>query len=209
MSHASHTALTCAYRSSERHDEHLWLAAAHPLREAGEALSLAVLCLEDEGHDEASIGAGLRRAAQARSFLVEAALALGRARIFVPKIRGYSVPVIMAVEPEIEVELGRLHQLATRMLWYNHALLPARGQGVALRPEDEAQLATLVRGLARTARLDRALRHVWIGVAATVAVLTPTLGMVAVAVLMATVVAVVAAVQLGWLLRPYVTPERG
>lgn len=209
MSHAPHTTMRCGYRSSERHDEHLWLAAAHPLREAGDALSLAVLCLVDEGQDEASIGARLRRAAQARSFLVEAALALGRARVFVPTIRGYSVPVIMAVEPEIEVELGRLHQLATRMLWYNHALLPARGQGVALRPEDEAQLATLVRGLARTARLDRALRHVWLGVAATVAVLTPTLGLVAVAVLMAMVVAVIAAVQLAGLLRSDVTPERG
>jgi len=209
MSYAPHTAMRCAYRSSERHDEHLWLAAAHPLREAGEALSLAVLCLEDEGQDESSVGARLRRAAQARSFLVEAALALGRARVFMPAIRGFSVPVIMAVEPEIEVELGRLHQLATRMLWYNHALLPARGQGVALRPEDEAQLATLVRGLARTARLDRALRHVWLGVAATVAVLTPTLGLVAVAMLMAMLVVVIAAVQLAGLLRPDLAPDRG
>jgi len=212
MPHLPHTALPCAYRSSERHDEHLWLAAAHPLREAGEALSLAILSLEDEGNDEASTGARLRRAAQARSFLVEAALALGRARIFVPTIRGYSVPVIMAVDADIEGELGRLHQLATRMLWYNHALLPARGQGLPMRPEDEAQLATMVRGLARTARLDRALRHAWIGMAAAVAVLTPTLGMVAVAVLMVTmvtIVAVVAAVQLAGLLRSDVTPSRG
>ena len=209
MSHAPHTALPCAYRSSERHDEHLWLAAAHPLREAGEALSLAVLSLEDEGQDRASIGAGLRRAAQARSFLVEAALALGRARTFVPSIRGYSVPVIMAVETDIEVELGRLHQLATRMLWYNHALLPARGQGAPLRPEDEAQLATMVRGLARTARLDRALRHAWLCVAGSVAVLTPTLGLVAVAMLMTVVVAMVAAVQLAGLLRPGVSTGRG
>jgi hypothetical protein len=114
----------------------------------------------------------------------------------------------MAVEPDIEVELGRLHQLATRMLWYNHALLPTRGQGAPLQPEDEAQLATMVRGLARTARLDRALRHAWLCVAGSVAVLTPTLGLVAVAMLMATLVAMIAAVQLAGLLRPGVSAGR-
>ncbi len=201
--------LPCAYRSSDRHDEHLRLAAARPLREAGEALSLAVLSLEDEGHDQASVAARQRRAAQARSFLVEAARALGRARIFVPTIRGYTVPVVMAVETDLEAELGRLHQLATRMLWYNHALLPARGQGAPLRPEDEAQLAVLVRGLARTARLDRVLRHAWLCVAASVAVLTPTLGLVAVAYLMTTMVAILAALQLSRVFRPDVAPERG
>lgn len=201
MYERSHSPLPCAYRSSERHDEHLRVAAERPLRAAGEALNLAVLCLEDADEEEGP-AARQRRAAQARGFLVEASLALGRARVFLPAIRGYSVPVILAIEPEPEAELGRLHQIATRLLWYNHALLPTRGQVSPLRPEDEAQLAVLVRGLARTARLDRVLRHAWIGAAVAVAVLGPTIGITAVALLMTVVVMLVAAVQLGRWVRP-------
>jgi hypothetical protein len=201
MYERSHSPLPCAYRSSERHDEHLRVAAERPLRAAGEALNLAVLCLEDADEEEGP-AARQRRAAQARGFLVEASLALGRARVFLPAIRGYSVPVILAIEAEPEAELGRLHQIATRLLWYNHALLPTRGQVSPLRPEDEAQLAVLVRGLARTARLDRVLRHAWIGAAVAVAVLGPTLGITAVALLMTAVVMLVAAVQLGRWVRP-------
>ena len=201
MYERSHSPLPCAYRSSERHDEHLRVAAERPLRAAGEALNLAVLCLEDADEEEGP-AARQRRAAQARGFLVEASLALGRARVFLPAIRGYSVPVILAIEPEPEAELGRLHQIATRLLWYNHALLPTRGQASPLRPEDEAQLAVLVRGLARTARLDRVLRHAWIGAAVAVAVLGPTIGITAVALLMTVVVMLVAAVQLGRWVRP-------
>ena len=201
MYERSHSPLPCAYRSSERHDEHLRVAAERPLRAAGEALNLAVLCLEDADEEEGP-AARQRRAAQARGFLVEASLALGRARVFLPAIRGYSVPVILAIEAEPEAELGRLHQIATRLLWYNHALLPTRGQASPLRPEDEAQLAVLVRGLARTARLDRVLRHAWIGAAVAVAVLGPTIGITAVALLMTVVVMLVAAVQLGRWVRP-------
>lgn len=201
MYERSHSPLPCAYRSSERHDEHLRVAAERPLRAAGEALNLAVLCLEDADEEEGP-AARQRRAAQARGFLVEASLALGRARVFLPAIRGYSVPVILAIEAEPEAELGRLHQIATRLLWYNHALLPTRGQVSPLRPEDEAQLAVLVRGLARTARLDRVLRHAWIGAAVAVAVLGPTLGITAVALLMTAVVMLAAAVQLGRWVRP-------
>lgn len=201
MYERSHSPLPCAYRSSERHDEHLRVAAERPLRAAGEALNLAVLCLEDTDEEEGP-AARQRRAAQARGFLVEASLALGRARVFLPAIRGYSVPVILAIEAEPEAELGRLHQIATRLLWYNHALLPTRGQASPLRPEDEAQLAVLVRGLARTARLDRVLRHAWIGAAVAVAVLGPTIGITAVALLMTVVVMLVAAVQLGRWVRP-------
>lgn len=196
MDERSHSPLPCAYRSSERHDEHLRVAADRPLRAAGEALNLAILCLEDAGEDEGPT-ARQRRAVQARGFLVEASLALGRARVFLPAVRGYSVPVIMAVDPDLEAELGRLHQMTTRLLWWNHAMLPARGQASPLRPEDEAQLAVLVRGLARTARLDRVLRHAWLGAATAVAVLGPTLGITAVAVLLTAVVMLVAALQLG------------
>lgn len=201
-----HSPLPCAYRSSERHDEHLRVAAERPLRCAGEALNLAVLCLEDEGEGEGPT-ARQRRAAQARGFLVEAVLALGRARVFLPEIRGYSVPVIMAIDADLETELGRLHQIATRLLWYNHALLPTRGQASPLRPEDEAQLAVLVRGLARTARLDRVLRHAWLCAAASVAALGPTLGVTAVALLLSAVVMLVATLQLGRALRTHAEPS--
>jgi len=202
--------LPCAYRSNDRHDEHLQLAAERPLREALEALNLALLGLEGASEDEErSVKARLRKAAAARSFLVEAALALGRARIYLPSIRSYSVPVIMAVEPDIDAELGRLHQLATRLLWYNHALLPARGQARPLRPEDEAQLAVLVRGLARTARIDRALRHTWLALAAGLVGLTPAFGFgAALLVLMTLGLMIAAALQFGstlWL----GAPERG
>lgn len=189
-----HSPLPCAYRS-EPHDEHLGVATDRPLRSAGEALNLAILCLEDAGGDEGPTARG-RRAVQARDFLVEASLALGRARVFRPEIRVYSVPVVMATVPDLEAELGRLHQIATRLLWYNHALLPARGQGRPLRPEDEAQLDVLVRGLARTARLDRVLRHAWIGAAIVVALLGPTLGLTVIALLLTMVVMLVAGLHM-------------
>lgn len=201
--------LPCAYRSNDRHDEQLQLAAERPLREAGEALNLALLGLEGASEDEAcSVKARQHKAVAARGFLVEAVRALGRARIYLPTIRSYSVPVIMAVEPDIEVELGRLHQLATRMVWYNHALLPVRGQARPLRPEDEAQLAVLVRGLARTARIDRALKYAWLAIATGLAGLMPALGLSAALLGLVTLMMIGAALQLGhalWL----GTPERG
>jgi hypothetical protein len=193
MSRPDH--LPCSYRSSERHDEHLLRAAERPLREAGDALHLAVLCLEGEDEPDRE-GARLRQAAQARSFLIEAVRSLGLARLYLPEIRVYSIPVIMAVDPDLDAELVRLHQLATRLLWYNHAALPARRQARPLQPHEEAQLAVLVRGLARTARTGRALRHAWLATAALVAVVAPTLGIVAVSLLLATVVAGVAALHI-------------
>lgn len=192
--------LPCSYRSSERHDEHLWRAAERPLREAGEALHLALLSLEghdgeDEGEPDRE-GARMRQAAQARSFLVEAVRALGLARLYLPAIRLYSVPVILAVDPDLDAELARLHQLTTRLLWYNHSALPARRQAHPLAPHEEAQLAVLVRGLARAARTGRALRHAWLATAAMVAVVAPTLGIVAVSLLLATVIAAIAALHI-------------
>lgn len=190
--------LPCTYRSSERHDEHLWRAAERPLREAGEALHLAVLGLEGDDDDDGADREGARthRAAQARSFLVEAVRALGQARVYLPSIRIYSVPVILAVDPDLDAELARLHQLATRLLWYNHSALPARSQAHPLQPHEEAQLAVLVRGLVRTARTGRALRHAWLATAAMVAVVAPTLGIVAVSLLLATVIVAIAALHI-------------
>lgn len=190
-----HDHLACTYRSSDRHDEHLWHAADRPLREAGEALHLAILCLEGEEEPDRE-GARMRQAAQARSFLVEAARALALARLYIPAIRIYSVPVILAVDPDLDAELARLHQLATRLLWYNHSLLPARRQAHPLQPHEEAQLAVLLRGLARSSRTGRALRHAWLATAAAVAVVAPLFGIVAVSLVLATVVAMVAALHI-------------
>lgn len=201
--------LPCAYRSNDRHDELLQLAAERPLRTAGEALNLALLGLEGPGEDEErSVKARQRKAVAARSFLIEAATALGRARIYLPTVRSYSIPVIMAVEPDIDTELGRLHQLATRMLWYNHALLPARGQARPLRPEDEAQLAVLVRDLARTARIDRALKYAWLAIAGGLAGLAATFGLGAALLELVALLMIGAALQLGHALWPG-TPQRG
>lgn len=201
--------LPCAYRCSERHDELLQLAAERPLRAAGEALNLALLVLEGAGEDEErSVKARQRKAVAARGFLIEAATALGRARIYLPTVRSYSVPVIMAVEPDIDTELGRLHQLATRLLWYNHALLPARGQARPLRPEDEAQLAVLVRDLARTARIDRALKYAWLAIAGGLAGLAATFGLGAALLELVVLLMIGAALQLGHALWPG-APQRG
>ncbi|MBL9102122.1 MAG: hypothetical protein JNL82_14250 [Myxococcales bacterium] len=186
-----------AYRNSDHHDEHLVLAAERPLREAHEALHLAVLCLEGEDDDPDHEGARQPRAVQARGFLVEAVRALGHARLYLPAIRVYSVPVILAVDPDEGAELARLHQIATRLLWYNHAWLPARDQARPLQPHEEAQLAVLLRGLARSARTGRALRHAWLATAVMVAVVAPTFGIVAVSLLLATVVVAAAALQIG------------
>lgn len=185
----------CTYRSSERHDEHLRRAAERPLREAGEALHLAVLCLEGEDEPDRE-GARLRQAAQARGFLVEAVRALALARLYLPAIRTYSVPVLLAVDPDLDAELARLHQLATRLLWYNHNLLPARRQGHPLQPHEEAQLAVLARGLAKSARTGRALRHAWLATAVMVAIVAPTLGIVAVSLLLATIITAIAALHI-------------
>ena len=200
--------LPCAYRSNDRHDELLPRAAERPLRAAGEALNLALLGLEGPGEDEErSVKARQRKAVAARGFLIEAATALGRARIYLPTVRSYSIPVIMAVEPDIDTELGRLHQLATRMLWYNHALLPARGQVRPLRPEDEAQLAVLVRDLARTARIDRALKYAWLAIAGGLAGLAATLGLGAALLELVALLMIGAVLQLGHTLWPG-TPQR-
>jgi hypothetical protein len=201
--------LPCAYRSNDRHDELLQLAAERPLREAGEALNLALLALEGPGEDEErGVKARQHKAVAARGFLIEAATALGRAHVYLPTVRSYSIPVIMAVEPDIDTELGRLHQLATRLLWYNHALLPARGQSQPLRPEDEAQLAVLVRDLARTARIDRAMKYAWLTIAVGLAGLTTTLGLGAALLELVVLLMLGAALQLGQAIWPG-TPQRG
>jgi hypothetical protein len=163
------------------------------LAAASDALSLALLALTEHGDER---GDKIRRAEQAREFLVEAVTELGRARIYVPKIRTHALPVVMAAEAKPEAELSRLHALATRLLWQNHAYLPARLQANPLPPEEEAQLAVMARTLARHARIGRALRHRSAITALGVALVAPFLGYWALAVAVAFVALGAAAVRL-------------
>jgi hypothetical protein len=127
------------------------------LADATEALNMALLTLSGPNGEDRGDKWG--RAQQARGFLAEAVTALSRARIYHPSIRTLSQPVLWAAAPTPDAELCRLHQIATRLLWQNHVVLPARSQGSPLPPEEEAALADVVRGLDRHAKIGRALRH--------------------------------------------------
>ncbi|MBK6916799.1 MAG: hypothetical protein IPH07_05315 [Deltaproteobacteria bacterium] len=140
---------------------------ARQLQLASDALTLAVLTLDGRGGDDR--GDKLRRGEQARQFLVEAVGALGRARVYVPKLKTYDLPYLLSVDPRPAMELARLQQIATRLLWQNHAYLPARSEAQPLLPEEERQLAVMVAGVKRGAKIDRALRYRWCGVALGVA----------------------------------------
>ena len=144
------------------------------LDNAVDAINMALLTLEGSPDDgrEAKLG----RAATARHFLADAVLNLARARVFVPGIHTYAINVVTSTEPEVERELVRLHELTTKLLWRNHCVLPARTEAEPLAPEDEAQLAAVVRELANHARIDRAMRHKWIVAAALFGLLAPVLG---------------------------------
>lgn len=135
---------------------------------------MALLTLAGEDDDR---GDQLRRAQHAREFLAEALTSLSRARIYVPGIRTHTLSVLLATEPTPEAELLRLHSIATRLLWQNHAHLPARAQAKPMAPEEEAQLAIVIAGLARQGRIDRALRYKWSGTAALVAVCGAVMGL--------------------------------
>ncbi|PRP91966.1 hypothetical protein ENSA5_51770 [Enhygromyxa salina] len=149
-------------------------SAARHLSVAADALNMALLTLD--GSPDDGRGAKLGRAATARHFLAEAALGLARARVHVPGIRTYAVNVVTASEPDVDRELARLHELTTKLLWRNHTVLPGRKKAQPLAPEDEAQLAAVVRDLATHARIDRAMRHKWLVAAAVFGFLAPVLG---------------------------------
>ncbi len=151
-------------------------AALRPLLvEAEEALHLALLTLSNDDF-ERSKGALEGRAAQARAFLLEAVHALGTARVRMPAIRTYSPAVVMSSEPRVHSELDRLYQLATRLLWWNIPLLPARRRASPLAPEDEAQLAVVLNDLARTAKIDHFLEYGWLALMVPLAALGPIYG---------------------------------
>lgn len=186
-------------------DEALRGPVQRPLVEACDALHLALLCLEGQDSEDTPHGR-LRTAAQARSFLAEAVASLNRARVYLPEVFTYTTSVIAASEPDPGAELARLHQIATRLIWYNHRLLPARREA-PLSAKDEAQLAVVFRALARTARAGRALRHAWVAAAIALALLLP-LGPGAVSAGLAALLAIACTLQAAAALRPALRPER-
>lgn len=145
------------------------------LRTADDMLHMVLLTLDAQAEGSE---AKLARLASAQGLLVEAVTALGRARVYVPGVRTYSVDFVTNGEPDLDRELDRLHQLAASLLWHNHIVLPARNQGQPLAPEDEAQLALVVRELTTQAKLARALRHKWLVASAVLGLLAPALGLV-------------------------------
>lgn len=149
-------------------------AAERHLSVAADALNMALLTIDGSADDERT--AKHSRVATARHFLAEAVTALARARVYVPGIRTYAVNIVTTSEPDLDRELARLHELATQLLWRNHSFLPARIQAQPLAPEDEAQLAAVVRELGVHARIDRLMRHKWLVATAIFGLLAPAVG---------------------------------
>ena len=139
------------------------------LHEATDMLHMVLLTLDGPEAKEAKL-------ATAHHLLVDAVNALGRARVYIPGIRTYAVIIVTNSEPDADRELDRLHEIATQLLWQNHAILPARSQAQPLAPEDEAQLAAVVRELAVQAKIGQAMRHKWLVVTALLSVLAPVVG---------------------------------
>ncbi len=160
-----------AYRASDALDAR---AGAH-LGRASDALSMALLALAGEGDDDR--GDKWRRAEQARALLAEAVTALSRARVYSPSIRTHALPVLLDTASTPGAEIHRLHGIATRLLWQNHRHLPAKLQAKPLPPDEEAQLAVVLAGLARHNRIGRAFRSRWTGVALGVAASAAMLGL--------------------------------
>lgn len=148
--------------------------AARHRKIAADALAMALLTLGNTSGD--SRDDRMQRIEQARGFLVEAVTALSKTRVYDPRIRTHALPVLLDSAATPDAELSRLHQIATRLLWHNHANLPARLQATPLAPEEEAQLANVLRGLARHNRIGRVLRKRWVLSALTAAVAGPLLG---------------------------------
>jgi hypothetical protein len=146
------------YREDAATEESVAHSARRHLVNASDALSMAMLALSGNLGERSG---KLARAEQARTFLLEAATSLSRARVYVPGIRTHSLQVVMAWMGDADAELVRLNHIATRLLWQNHKYLPARLQAKPLAPEDEAQLANVVRGLAPSGKIKRALRDKW------------------------------------------------
>lgn len=184
------------YRADPIGEAGLARAAGADLDAARDALHLALSILAGEGEGERTQEALLAESAQARACLAEAVVALGRARVFIPGIHTHTLAVVMASEADPSREAARLYQLTTRLLWHNHTRLPVRRLAAPLGPEDEAQLARVVAGLARHARIDRLLRYGWLPVLLVVGALGPFYAVPLFGPVVALLVALLAAWQL-------------
>ena len=165
-----------SYRADSVGDADRAEAVAADLDAAREALQLALLVLEGDGEAERTLSRRLAQTTQARACIGEALTALGRARVFVPGVCTHPIAAVVAGGGDLEGERRRLHHLASRLLWSNHALLPTRPLAPPLRPEDEAQLARVVDGLARHAQVDRSLRFAWLPLLLSMIALGPIYG---------------------------------
>lgn len=163
-----------AYRFAGAGDAGLERRAQAHLQHAADALALSLLALE--GDEQDSRREKQRRGTRCREHLLEAVTQFARAKVFVAGVRSYSVAVVMDTRPDPDVELSRLNQMISHLLWHNHEYLPARSQAKPLTPDEEAALAKVFDGLARHARIDRFIRYRWLGAATGLAALAPVLG---------------------------------
>jgi len=149
--------------------------ARRALRDARDALHFALLTWEDP-IDRGS-GAAWERIAKSRGFVAEAVRALSKARVHVPGVRTLALPALMATLPNAADEERRLRQITTKLLWHNHEHLPYKAPTKPLTPEDEAQLARVLRVLDGQRKLSRVLRHKWIASAALAAAMATVVGL--------------------------------
>lgn len=127
------------------------------LQMATDALHMTLLNLEIPSHPQ-SLNELDRQIAQARHLLMDAALHLSRARVYIPQIRTFTADVIILSDTDLRLEQARLRRLTTQLLWYNHRFLPTRRRPQLLLPEDEIQLARMVQTLTRQAKIARSLK---------------------------------------------------
>lgn len=109
------------------------------LRRARDALTCGFGLLERAS--ERGGGARGRHAQAARGSLAEAVLSLAQAAVHVPGLRTCTTDVIFAENPNVDLELRRLHQITTQLWWENSPRFPSDSL-VARR--DDARLDELM-----------------------------------------------------------------
>jgi hypothetical protein len=109
------------------------------LQRARDALTCGFGLLERAS--ERGGGARSRHAQAARGILAEAVLSLARAAVHVPGLRTCTTDVIFAENPNVTLELRRLHQIATQLWWENSPRFPTKW---AASRRDDARLDELM-----------------------------------------------------------------
>ena len=127
------------------------------LRQSGDALRMAALALSSSPED----GELRNRVSQGRALLAEAVVALAQARVHLPRLRTYHLPIVTTKMGGVESERARLHALSLELMFWNHAYLPPVPQALPLTEEEEEQLAAVVRELRGQHRVGRILTRAW------------------------------------------------